>query len=72
MPEIIELPITVQASAGAPTAQNRRQFREKGGRMAKFVKKDTKKEYKFAIFSPIHFSQSDSYRTIGSPMLLVR
>jgi hypothetical protein len=75
MPEIVELPATVVASAGGQQqsidANNSLVFAEifiKVIRMAKVAKKDTKKEYKFPIFSPTHFSQFSSYRTIGSPM----
>jgi hypothetical protein len=42
-------------------------IRQKVVRMAKNLGKRCKKEYKFPIFFPIDFSNSDN-RTIGSPI----
>jgi hypothetical protein len=38
----------------------------------KFVKKDEKRSKNSQFFCPIYLSNSDRYRTIGSPMYLVR
>ncbi len=64
-----------EASAGAPTAQYRRLFHvnsRKSHRNGEIHEERHKERVKFPLFGPIYFSQSDSYRTIGSPELLVR
>jgi hypothetical protein len=70
----------MQAIAGTPaisnnkddsmTARNSRNESNLSNRR-KVPEKDSKKR-KIALFCQIYFNQTDSYRTIGSPMLPVR
>ncbi len=65
---------TVQASAGMPTTQyGRQQLMSYHGNQPKSHpnrEERHKKELKFPLFCLIDFSNSDSYRTIRSPMQL--
>ncbi len=45
-----------------------RKFAKKSSERRKTRKERRKKELKFPIFGPVDFSNSDSYRTIRSPM----
>jgi hypothetical protein len=45
-----------------------RKFAKKSSERRKIREERRKKEKKFPIFGPLDLSNSDSYRTIGSPM----